>query len=292
MSDLPDRQVPGAHHRRVGDLVVTAPSDGYLDAPLELLQNVTADQAGEILAAAFRPSPPRISINAYAVRTGERTLLIETGAGTSMGPTLGWLPRSLAAAAIDPAEVETVLLTHMHPDHSNGLSDGAGVAAFPNAELVLHEDEVAHWSDDGAMARATERQRERYFLAARAQLVPYRDRLRPFRRGEVWPGVTALPIPGHTPGHTVYLIESSGESLLLWGDTVHVPEIQVARPEVTLEFDSDPEAAAAMRRRVFDMVAAERLLVAGMHLHFPGFAHLTRHRSGYHLLPEAWSFTV
>src|SRR5215204_3636018 len=120
------------------------------------------------------------------------------------------------------------------------------------------------------MVGATERAKKLFFGAAREQCAPYKDRMRPFQKGEVFPGVTAIPCHGHTPGHTSYMISSGNEQLLIWGDTVHVPEVQTARPEVCMEFDSDPQAAEATRRRVFDMVATDRLAVTGMHLHFPG----------------------
>ena len=185
-----------------------------------------------------------------------------------------------------------VLLTHMHPDHSNGLADVDGNRLFPNAELVLHAAELAHWHDDTAMARADETGRLRNFQAARDQAKPYRDRTRTFTGGEVFPGVTAMPFPGHTPGHTGYMIASGGHSLLIWGDIIHVPEIQVPRPEVTMAFDVDPAQAEATRRRVFDMVATDGQAIAGMHVHFPGQAHLVRHGTGYALLQDAWSLAL
>jgi glyoxylase-like metal-dependent hydrolase (beta-lactamase superfamily II) len=150
----------------VGDIVVTALSDGYLDAPYAAMRIAEGD-AAQILAREFRRAPPRISVNCFAVHSGGRLALIETGSGTSMGPTLGWLPRNLSAASIEVAQVDTILLTHMHPDHSNGLVGDAGEIHFPAAELRVHEDEVAHWHDDARMAQATERQRTRYFEAAR-----------------------------------------------------------------------------------------------------------------------------
>lgn len=289
----PARQIPGVYHRRVGEIVVTALADGFLDGTVEVLRNIDHGEAERMLSAAFRPGR-RTSINCYAVWSAGRLALIETGSGTYLQPTAGQLERNLAAAGIDPASIERVLLTHIHPDHSAGLTDRAsGRRRFPKAELVVHENEPRHWDDDAAMARASERARALYFQAAREQIAPYRDRLRPFNDTvEVFPGVRTMPLPGHTPGHTGYLISSAGESLLIWGDIVHVPEIQIPRPEVTIEFDTDPAAATATRRRVLEMAVREQLVVAGMHLHYPGFAHVVRSGESYALLTEPWVHTI
>jgi glyoxylase-like metal-dependent hydrolase (beta-lactamase superfamily II) len=105
-------------------------------------------------------------------------------------------------------------------------------------------------------------------------------------------GVTQLPLPGHTPGHSGYRLDSAGESLVMWGDTVHVPEIQIPRPQVTSEFDINERLAEENRRRIFDLVATEGVLVTGGHLHLPGFAHLVRSGSGFRLVPEPWRVVV
>lgn len=289
MTETPTRQIPGVYHLRIGDIVVTALSDGYLDGSLDVLRGIETADAQNLLEANFRPGR-RTSVNAYAIYSAGRLALIETGSGAYLGPTVGRLAENLAAADIAPEAIERVLLTHMHPDHSAGLTDPAtGRRLFPNAELVVNGREPRHWDDDAAMARATERARRLYFQCAREQIAPYRDRLRPFEDGaEVFPGVRTIPLYGHTPGHSGYLIASGGETLLIWGDIIHVPEIQVPRPEVTIEFDTDPAQAAATRRRTFDMAATDRLLIAGMHVHFPGFAHVTKRTEGYALLPEPW----
>jgi glyoxylase-like metal-dependent hydrolase (beta-lactamase superfamily II) len=292
MKQVPPDQVPGVFHRRVGDIVVTAISDGFLDGGLEVLRNISQDEARQILADSFRPAR-RTAVNAFLLYSAGRLALIETGSGNYLLPTAGKVLANVRAAGVDPAEIEAVLLTHMHPDHSAGLSDPAtGRRFFPNAELVVHENEPRHWFDDAKMAVATERAKKLYFQCAREQTTPYRDRWRLFQKGEVFPGVTAIPCHGHTPGHTAFLIASGNDQLLIWGDTVHVPEVQTARPEVCMEFDTDADAAAATRRRVFDMVATDRLAVTGMHLHFPGFSHLTRRGNGYQLIPEAWEQTL
>ncbi len=287
-STAPSKQIPGVYHRRIGDIVVTGISDGFLDGNLDVLRNIDKEEARQILSDQFRPAR-RTAVNTFLIHTGGRLALVETGCGRYMAATGGQLMTNLAAAGIDASAIESVLLTHMHPDHSAGLTDmTTGRPHFPNAELVMHENEPRHWFDDAAMARGDEREQKLFFQAGREQTEPYRDRWRLFQKGEVLPGVTAMPFPGHTPGHTGYLITSGSDSLLIWGDIVHVPEVQTARPEVCMAFDTDKAQAEATRRRVFDMVATDRLLVTGMHLHFPGFAHLVREGSGYRLIPAAW----
>ena len=292
MVKIPQQQIPGVYHRRVGDIVVTAISDGFLDGTLDVLRNITQEGALQILAESFRPAR-RTAVNAFLVYSAGRLALIETGSGNYLQPTAGKVMANIKAAGVDPADIEAVLLTHMHPDHSAGLTDMAtGRRNFPNAELVVHENEPRHWYDDANMSGATERARRLYFECAREQTAPYRDRMRLFREGDVFPGVTAIPRHGHTPGHTTFMISSGKEQLLVWGDTVHVPEVQTAFPEAGMAFDTDLTAAAASRKRMFDRVAADGVLIAGMHLHFPAFARLARRGDAYALYPEAWVHTL
>jgi len=288
---VPQAQVPGVYHRRVGDIVVTAISDGYLDGSMAVIRNIEPEAAAGLLRSAFRPVPRRTAVNCFLIHSAGRLALVDNGCGTSMAATGGRLFDNLAAAGIAPAAIDTLLQTHLHPDHSNGLAGKDGQRLFPNAELAMHAAELAFWHDDAAMAKADETSRARNFQAARDQVAPYRaaGAVRTFEGGEVFPGVTAMPFPGHTPGHTGYLIASGGDSLLIWGDIIHVPEIQIPRPEVTMAFDIDPQQAEATRRRVFDMVATDGLAWAGMHMHFPGFARLLRRDGGVAALPEPWS---
>lgn len=288
MPSRPTTQIPTIYHRRIGDIVVTALSDGAIERTHEMMRDVPEDEGRRLLAKAFRDRF-LLSINAFLIWSGDRLILVETGSGDYLGPEAGRLLANLGQAGIDPAAIDTILLTHMHPDHSAGLTDmKTAKANFPNAELVVHENEPRHWFDDAAMARGTEREKKLMFQQAREQCAPYRDRMVTFKDGEVAPGITAIPCHGHTPGHTAFLIESAGESLLIWGDTVHMPEVQVPRPEVTMVVDTDPAMAEASRRRIFDMAASERLLVTGMHLHYPGFGHVAREGDAYRFIPEAW----
>jgi glyoxylase-like metal-dependent hydrolase (beta-lactamase superfamily II) len=151
---------------------------------------------------------------------------------------------------------------------------------------------MKHWFDDRAMAAATERAKTRYFAAARFRLAPYQGRIRTFRDGEVLPGIAGIPCPGHTPGHVSYRIGSAGEEILIWGDTVHVPELQVPRPDIYMLYDSDGPMAARSREAIFELAVRDNLLVGGMHLHFPGFARMARRNGQYRVLPEPWAYTL
>src|SRR3954464_13399920 len=149
-------QIPGVYHRRIGDIIVTALSDGYLDGTVEVMQNIAPADAERMLADRFRPGR-RTSVNCYLVYSAGRLALIETGSGDYLLPTAGKLQQNLAAAGIDPADIEKGILTHKHPDHSAGLTDPkTGRKFFPNAELVVHENEPRHWNDDAPMAKASE----------------------------------------------------------------------------------------------------------------------------------------
>src|SRR5579872_1706193 len=288
MTSQPLQQIPGLYHRKIGEIIVTAVSDGYLDGNLEVMRNVDLATAEAILREAFRPAR-RTSVNTFLIQSKGRTAIIDTGSGNYLMPTAGHVHRNLAAGGIDPKSIDTVLLTHMHPYHSAGLTDMSnGELLFPNAELVMHENELPHWFDDGAMAKADERAKKLFFQAGREQVAPYKSRTRLFQQGEVFPGVTAIPSHGHTPGHTAYLIASGDHQLMIWGDTVHVPEVQTAIPEAGMGFDTDLAMAAASRKRMFDRVSADRVLIAGMHTHFPGFGRLARRGDAYALYPEAW----
>lgn len=261
-----------AYANFVGDLVVTSLSDGQIPSSLERLQNIDLDEARSILQAAGRPLPPRTQVNAFAVRWPDgRIALVDSGAGTAMGPGTGRLQESLALAGIAASDISEILLTHVHPDHSNGLSTVDGLAIFRNAELYVHADEFAHWHDDSYMRDAPPAQQEQNFLAARRQLAPYADRTILFAEGPLLPNITAISLPGHTPGHTGYLFSSGDKQLFIWGDTIHYEEIQFDRPDVTVVFDIDPLAATLSRRRALDLARAAGWQVAGMHHRFPGF---------------------
>ena len=283
----PVTQIPGVYHRKVGDIVVTAVSDGFLNGDVDVLINLDSKRAEEILAAAFRPAR-RTSVNCFLIFSGNRVALVDTGCGQYMGRTAGNLFQNLAAVGVMQTDIDTVLLTHLHPDHVGGLSDlETGTKHFPNAEIVVHEREMKYWHDSASQEAARGIQ-ARFFKPAQSQLKPYSNAIRLVQTGEVLPGVHAVETPGHSPGHLAYLVESCGEQLIIWGDMIHVQEIQIPMPDVGIAFDSDVDMAADTRRRMFDRVASDKILVAGMHLHFPAYARLARAGDGYEVFQEAW----
>ncbi|CCG08224.1 MBL fold metallo-hydrolase [Pararhodospirillum photometricum] len=265
--------------QQIGDFTITAVSDGYLHASFDFLANIDPADAARMQENAGMTDHTSIHINCYLVRSGGRTILIDAGAG-GFKQWGGRLTANLLLAGIDPSEIDAILLTHAHPDHVGGLMDASGEAVFPNAELVAHHREVEFWQDDGNLSRAPERARGN-FLVARQAFDGYGDRLRTFNAGEVLPSITAMPLPGHTAGHTGYRLDSGDKSLLVWGDIVHFPQIQVPRPEVSIAFDQDAHLAADKRSRLLDLVASERIRIAGMHLGELGFARIERKTSAY-----------
>ena len=288
----PDRQVPGVYHFSCGEILVTALNDGTFGKGGDFFGYVTGVPGDELVAmhrAAYRAVPPLIAVNAFLLHMADHLVLVDSGGGAIFGPDLGLLSGNLAAVGVRPEDIDTILMTHLHPDHVGGLTDGSARAVFPNAELIVHADEQAYWSDPSVLAGATDPQAKQWMQLTLATLTAYRGRTRLITEGEVLPGITAVPEPGHTPGHTGWLITSGGETLLIWGDLVHLQGIQFRYPEAGLStVDVDSAQAIASRRRIMDMAATDHLRVAGMHLDFPCFGHVTRDGDHFAFVPDPW----
>jgi glyoxylase-like metal-dependent hydrolase (beta-lactamase superfamily II) len=289
------RQTPGVLRWHIGDIEVTAISDGFVEVPLTVVPKANPDEVERLQRAGFLEMPPGaldIAVNAYLIRDGNRLTLIDTGCGQRYGATAGKLLDNLAAVGVTPDAIDTLLLTHLHSDHVFGLTAPDGTAVFLNAEFVVHANELAFWQDDGNLSRASDYFKP-YFSNAREAVAPYARRIRTIagEGEEVVPGVEAVLLPGHTPGMTGYRIGSGRDQLFVWADIVHVPHLQFAHPEWGMKFDTDMNQAAGTRRRTFDWVAFDRILVTGMHLGFPGFGHVTRTGPAYSFVPAPWRFT-
>jgi len=261
-------------HRAVklGRFKVVALRDGVFQLDTrQLLIERTPGEVGRILADAHEPAMQPTSVNAFLIDTGKKRILVDTGGGSFFGSSLGKLQSGLKAAGYAPEAIDEILITHLHPDHVGGLSAG-GQAVFPNAIVRLDAAEQRFWLERSNVD-TVDASVKGSFDAAAASLEPYRvlGHIRSFEPGAVLdPGVSAVALPGHTPGHTAYRIESDGKAMLIWGDLMHVAPVQLKDPGVTIRFDSAPDLAATNRLAVMKDSVERRYLVAGAHLAFPG----------------------
>lgn len=286
----PQGQAPGFHRLVLGDFVVTALLDGTVSGVDQKLTGIDRARVEMLLAEACVPRPTETSINTFLIHTGSHRVLVDTGAGALMGPRAGRLLSNLRAAGHAPEDIDTVLLTHIHTDHSGGLSAG-GARVFPNAVVRVDRLEADFWLNPAQAERAGAEQKKR-FQWARDAVGPYQaaGRFEPFEGDtEVLPGIRALAARGHTPGHCFYAVESQGQKLVIWGDLVHVEAVQLAVPSATVEFDRDPPAAAARRAKAFAEAASQGYWVAAEHLSFPGIGHLRAQADGYRWWPLPYS---
>lgn len=284
---------PVIHSFTLGDTRITVLLDGHLPLGTQLFNAFEAGKAEEVLAQGLhrlQDDALQIPVNGYLVERGGQKLLVDTGTAQLMGAGLGALGAGLAAAGVAPGAIDTVLLTHIHPDHAGGLITADGSAAFANAELVVAQREWDFWHDDAVLAGVPESSRG-FFDMARRSVAPYANRLRLLQgETEAAPGFTALELPGHTPGHTGFMLDAGSEGLLFWGDLIHSTALQFALPEWTIAFDTDPAQTAETRRRMLDRASADNLLVTGAHLDFPALGRVLRQGDAYAYQAAPWQF--
>lgn len=259
----------------LGTVRVTALHDGHFDLPASFIGQVK-DEPTTAADDTFQ-----LDVNAFLIQSGTRTVLVDTGAGSQLGPQVNKLIPNLLSLGLAPADIDTVLCTHIHPDHTNGLVDADGSPMFPNAEVFVHQVEIDYWLKDASYAIAPAGLRQT-FDWARASFKPYAGRIKPFTAGMVLPGIEALPLFGHTPGHSGFQIDGGGKhQLIIWGDAVHRIDIQSRNPDISVQADMSQEAARATRHALFDRVVADDALVTGMHVTFPGFGRMRRDGAGF-----------
>ncbi len=284
-------QVPGFYRYRVGEIEVTALLDGYNAMPAGFVLGYDEDAAREATAKSYRrftPGMVNIPVNGYVINTGTNLILLDAGAPSLISPTLGGLTGNLTAAGFDPADIDTVLFTHLHPDHIGALLNAEGGKAFPNATLICAETEWGFTHSDEVKMASPEEFRGMIDLV-RQFVAPYDDGKELFNgEKELFSGITSIPLPGHTPGHTGFAIHSGNESLLIWGDVIHFSTLQFANPDWGVVFDTDPAMAAQTRRTMLDRAAADGMAVAGMHIDFPGIGYVEKSGDAFQHINAPW----
>jgi glyoxylase-like metal-dependent hydrolase (beta-lactamase superfamily II) len=288
---LDSAQAPGVYRTKVGSFEVTVLNDGWL--PIES-KNYSGDAAGaaKLLQAAFLPDATPTAVNQWLINTGDKLVLVDTGTSNVFAPTLGRTLKSLAAAGVDPAAVDAVVITHIHPDHAAGLLTADKKVAYPNATVHVDSEEYAWWIEGEIKTPDAKPFWKGFAELGRAAFKPYADagKIHTFKDGdELAPGITAVRAPGHTIAHSMVRLHPTGGELLLWADIVHNAALQFPEPDRAIAFDMSAPTAIATRKKVMDMAATDRLMVAGTHIAFPGIGHVTKAGSGYAWVPVAWN---
>jgi glyoxylase-like metal-dependent hydrolase (beta-lactamase superfamily II) len=296
-----DKQAPSFYRYKVGDIQVTVVSDGKNVFKLEdsFVTNAKKDEVNAALVKAFLP-PDMITIYfaPLVINTGGKLVVLDTGNGpvanvNSKGAN-GLFAANMAAAGLDPKAVDMVVISHFHGDHVNGLLTADGTPAFPNAEVLVPATEWKFWMDDGEMSRAPAGRMQGLFKNNRNIFeAALKKKVTPYEWGkEVAPGMLAVETPGHTPGHTSYVLSSGSGKVFIQSDVTNSPSLFAANPGWQAFFDQDGDMAEKTRRRVYDMVVAEKLQVQGFHYPFPGLGNVEKDGSGYRVVPALWNPTI
>lgn len=257
---------------QIGGYQVIALSDGTMEATLDLLSGIQTAEAERIQRSAGIERYGHIHINCYLIRGHGRTILVDAGTGghNNVG---GQLREKLEMLGIHSDDIDTILLTHCHPDHIGGLLDENGEPVYKKAELYLHPLEFQYWLDDEKQHSASERGK-RNFTLVRQVLNASAAKVRLIDEKAIAHGIRSVWLPGHTPGHSGFHIHSDEQRLLIWGDIVHFPHIQSAHPAASVMFDVHPAQAEETRKKALQQAVDEKLIIAGMHLDQTGFARI------------------
>jgi len=292
------KQAAGWYRYKIGSIEVTVATDGVARFKMaeDHVTNVKKDVVNAALAEVFMEQDMMTTpYNPIAVNTGSKLAVIDTGTGESnykrTNGVGGQLVTNLAAAGIDRAAVDTVIVSHYHGDHINGLLMDDNSLTYPNAEVLVPIQEHKFWMDDGEMSRATNARVQTNFKNVRRVFNPeVLKRLQTYEWGkEVSPGVIAQGTPGHTPGHTSFVIASGADTVYVQSDVTHVPFLFVRHPEWHAFYDQDGAMEEATRRKVYDMLVADRMRVQGFHYPFPSLAHVEKYGTGYREIPVIWN---
>jgi glyoxylase-like metal-dependent hydrolase (beta-lactamase superfamily II) len=280
-------QGPGFYRIMLGGFEVTALLDGTHAFPIDtVMEGVPKAEIARDLERDFLEEPVQGSINAFLVNTGSKLILIDSGAGVLYGDCCGKLLDNLRAAGYQPGQIDEVLLTHLHKDHVGGIVSN-GAMTFPNAVVRTSQAEADYWLNPANKSRAPAFL-STFFDAAIASVAPYvaAGRFKPFSGDvELDPGIRSIAVPGHTPGHSAYLVESESKHLLVWGDIIHVAAIQLQNPMASVEYDTDAVAAQRSRRYALKLAADRGYLIGAAHIAFPGLGHIRSTGNTYDWVP-------
>ncbi len=295
------KQAPGWYRYKVGSFEITVVTDGAnrMKLPDDFVKNATRDEVNSALAAAYMEKDVFVGpYNPVVVNTGQKLVLIDTGtseaAYKSTNGMSGQLMANLAAAGIDANAIDTVIISHYHGDHVNGLLKADGSLAFPSAEILVPALEHKFWMDDGEMSRAPKGRMEGLFKNNRRVFSgDVMKRLRTYEEGkEVVSGITAVGTHGHSAGHNSHIVASGSSQVFVQADVTHVPFLFARNPGWHAFYDQDPVMAEATRRKVYDMLSADRMMVQGFHYPFPSVAFVEKNGSGYREIPVPWNPTI
>jgi glyoxylase-like metal-dependent hydrolase (beta-lactamase superfamily II) len=271
---------------KVGAAEVTAIYDGIWEKAHDpaFIANASVDDVkAAMVKAGFSPDFVSIPFTVVVVKTGGKTILCDSGTGGQVQPTAGKFMTNVKAAGIDPTKVDTILISHFHPDHIFGLMEkDTNKPVYPNAEIVVSDVEYKFWTDPAVIDRLPE---ARKGLARRIQAVfPTWKNIRQVTgEPEVAPGIRFVSAPGHTPGHRAFHLSSGSSQLMISNDTAYVPALVVANPGWHGQYDQDAATAEASRRKLLDRVIADKIMICGYHFPFPGAGTIAKDGSGYAL---------
>jgi glyoxylase-like metal-dependent hydrolase (beta-lactamase superfamily II) len=291
-------QAPGFYRYKVGAIECTSINDGARTFPLpdKWVTNVSKDEAIAAAEAAYMPKGMvTVPFNPQLINTGGKLILIDCGNGISaLDATKGQagrLMQNLAAAGVDPKAIDIVLMSHLHPDHTNGIRAADNSMAFPNAEIMVPAKDWDFWmSEENAAKAESNPMMKNYFANVKKIYAGIEKKVTKYDWDkEVAPGITSIGTPGHTPGHTSFAVASGDSKILISADVTNIPEFFLRNPDWHVAYDADPELAQKTRHKFYDMASAEKATVVGFHFPFPAVGHVEKAGNGYRLVPIAFN---
>ena len=287
-------QSPYWHRLNLGNAEVTVISDGPLSLgdPKGTFTGVPEDEMRKMLTDNFlSPTSIVLEQNSPIVNAGDKLVLFDTGLGSTkgFGPTTGRQQKSMNEAGIKPADIDAVVFSHAHPDHVGGVVDDNGKPLFPNAQYYMAQSDLEFWTDEGKNNGPL----KDFIAIARKNLLPVRDRIVFYKDGqEFLPGIQAMSAPGHTVGHTIFMITSDGKSLAYLADLTHHPILLLEKPRMEFSYDTDPKQAANSRVKMLEMLAANKIAVMAYHYPWPGVGHVVKNGEGFHYVPQPMTMVL